>query len=74
MNISLSRNRRRWLRAGFALIGAIGAGTLAAPDFVPGWFSHDVQQVCVWLVGSFMIVNPVLDLGASDAKGDEPKA
>ena len=70
MNFSLSRLQRRYVRAGFALLGAIAAGTFAFPDYVPALLAHDIQQTAVSLVAAFLIVNPILDVGAGDAKGD----
>ena len=70
MNYSLSRIQRRYVRAAFALLGAIGAGTFVFPDYVPALMAHDIQQTAISLVGAFLIVNPILDVGAGDAKGD----
>ena len=70
MNFSLSRNWRRGLRVGAAVVGAIAAGTIQAPDYFPIGWHHAVQQTCLWLVGVFGVINPFLDLGADDAKGD----
>ncbi len=68
--MTIPRNGRRWLRAVIAVLAAIGAGTLAFPDFVPVAWAHAIQQADNWIVSVFLLVNPFLDLGADDAKGD----
>ena len=70
MNFSLSRIQRRYVRAFFALLAAVAGGTFAFPDYVPALMAHDIQQTAVSLVAGFLIVNPILDVGAGDAKGD----
>ena len=70
----ISRNWRRWIRIGMALVGAIAAGTLVAPDYIPAEWHHNIQQTAAWLATAFGVVNPFLDLGADDAKGDAAKA
>ncbi|MGA8170930.1 MAG: hypothetical protein WB816_08895 [Methylocystis sp.] len=70
MNFSLSRIQRRYVRAFFALLAAVAAGTLAMPDYVPALAAHDMQQTAEALIAGFLIVNPILDVGAGDAKGD----
>jgi hypothetical protein len=72
-DISLTRNQRRVIRAVVAVLSAIGAGTLGFPDFVPKVLAHDIQQADLWLVTVFLIINPILDLGADDAKNDTSK-
>jgi hypothetical protein len=68
--LTITRNQRRALRALIAVLSAIGAGTLAFPDFVPVPWAHAMQQANNWIVGVFLLVNPFLDIGAGDAKGD----
>lgn len=68
--MTITRNERRGLRAVIAVLAAIGAGTLAFPDFIPVTWAHAMQQADNWLVGVFLLINPFLDLGADDAKGD----
>ena len=36
--------------------------------------AHDIQQTAISLVAGFLIVNPILDVGAGDAKGDSAAA
>ena len=65
----ISQFWRRGIRLFFAFITAIGAGTLALPDYVPAILAHNIQQTDVFLTGFFVIVlNPWLDIGADDAK------
>ncbi len=66
----ITRNWRRILRAAFAVIIAIGTGTLVAPDYMPTVWAHNIQETCAWLGTALGIVNPFLDLGAEDAKHD----
>ena len=73
MEWSFTRNQRRWIRALIAVFSAIGAGTLAFPDFIPAVAAHAMQQFDSWVVSIFLIVNPFLDVGADDAKGDTMK-
>jgi len=69
----INRNWRRLIRIGMALVGAIAAGTLVAPDYIPADWHHNIQQTCAWLATAFGVVNPFLDVGAGDAKGDKSK-
>jgi hypothetical protein len=72
-DISLTRNQRRVIRAIVALLSAVGMGTLNFPDFIPAAIAHNIQQADMWLVSAFLIINPILDLGADDAKNDTSK-
>ncbi len=56
-----------------AVVGAVAAGTLAAPDYITTELAHNIQQTCVWLAGIFAVINPFLDIGAGDAKGGVQK-
>jgi len=73
MNFTLTRQQRRIIRAVIAVLSAIGAGTLAFPDFVPQGWAHAMREFDNWLVGVFLLVNPFMDWGADDAKGDSAK-
>lgn len=68
--MTISRNWRRGIRAAIAVLSAIGAGTLAFPDFVPTLWAHNLVEANKWIVGIFLIINPFLDTGSDDAKGD----
>ncbi len=69
----ITRNWRRVLRGLFAVVVAIGTGTLIAPDYIPQVWAHNIQETCAWLATALGIVNPFLDLNADDAKGDASK-
>jgi hypothetical protein len=69
----ISRNWRRILRGLFAVVIAVGTGTLVAPDYIPTVWAHNIQETCAWLGTALGILNPFLDLNADDAKGDSSK-
>jgi hypothetical protein len=70
----ISRNWRRILRGLFAVVIAVGTGTLVAPDYIPTVWAHNIQETCAWLGTALGILNPFLDLNADDAKGDSSKS
>ena len=73
MNISISRGWRRGLRIVMALVIARAAGTIVEPDYIPANWQHIMQETAMWLATILGVINPFLDIGAGDAKGDKPK-
>jgi hypothetical protein len=69
----ITRNWRRALRIIMALIIARAAGTIIEPDYIPANWQHIVQETAMWVATILGVINPFLDLGSSDAKGDPAK-
>ncbi|WP_158810252.1 hypothetical protein [Beijerinckia sp. L45] len=48
------------INAGFVLLGAIGGGALAIPDFIPAGAAHQVVSTASFVFGCYGIVNAYL--------------
>lgn len=58
--MTISPKASMWINAGFVLLGAIGAGTLALPDFIPAGPAHYIVSTASFIFTAYGLMNGAL--------------
>ena len=57
---TVSPKAAMWINLAFVLLGAIGGGALALPDFIPAGPSHEIVSTAAFVFGLYGIGNAYL--------------
>ena len=58
--MTISPKLSMWINLAFVLVGAIGGGALALPDFIPPGATHEVISTSAFIFGLYGIANAYL--------------